>query len=99
MGLWPTQGDEKRLLFSNYSLWKHRYPLSSRPERTRISYFALLTTTTRAALRRESRMQVIKATGLDRKSGGAQWRDLCADTLSWKCFSAETLFTSRERLS
>jgi hypothetical protein len=43
---------------------------------TRISYFALLATTTCAALRRESRMQIIKATGLDRKSGGAQWRDL-----------------------
>jgi hypothetical protein len=24
MGLPPTQGDEKRLLFSNYSPWKHR---------------------------------------------------------------------------
>ena len=24
MGLWPTQGDEKRLLFSNYSPWKRR---------------------------------------------------------------------------
>jgi hypothetical protein len=45
-------------------------------ERTRISYFALLATITCAALRRESRMQIIKATGLDRKSGGAQWRDL-----------------------
>ena len=51
-------------------------PLSSRPKRTRISYFALLATTTCAALRKESRMQIIKATGLDRKSGGAQWRDL-----------------------
>jgi hypothetical protein len=52
------------------------YPLSSRPQRTRISYFALLATSTCAALRRESRMQIIKATGLDRKSGEAQWRDL-----------------------
>jgi len=42
----------------------------------RISYFALLARTTCAALRRESRMQIIEATGLDRKSGGAQWRDL-----------------------
>jgi hypothetical protein len=42
----------------------------------RISYFALLATTTCAALRKESRMQIIKATGLHRKSGGAQWRDL-----------------------
>jgi hypothetical protein len=45
--------------------------LSSRPERTRISYFALLTTSTCAALRRESRMHILKATGLHRKSGGA----------------------------
>jgi hypothetical protein len=51
-------------------------PLSSRPERTRISYFALLATSTSAALRKESRMQIMKATSLDRKSGGAQWRDL-----------------------
>src|ERR1700744_4876406 len=50
--------------------------LSSRPERTRISYFALLATATYAALRRESRMQFINATTLHRKSGGAQWRDL-----------------------
>ena len=40
-------------------------------ERTRISYFALLATTTCAALGKESRMQIIKATGLDRKSGEA----------------------------
>jgi len=45
--------------------------LSSRPERTRISYFALLATSTCAALRKESRMQIRKARGLDRKSGGA----------------------------
>jgi hypothetical protein len=47
------------------------YPLSSRPERTRISYFALLATATCAALRKESRMQIIEATGFHRKSGGA----------------------------
>ena len=51
-------------------------PLSSRPKRTRISYFALLATCTCAALCRESRMQIPNATGLHRKSGGAQWRDL-----------------------
>ena len=51
-------------------------PLSSRPKRTRISYFALLATTTCAALRKESRMQIPNTTGLNRKSGGAQWRDL-----------------------
>jgi hypothetical protein len=45
--------------------------LSSRPElRTRIFYFALPATTTSAALLKESRMQIIKATNLDRKSGG-----------------------------
>jgi hypothetical protein len=27
MGLRPTQGDEKRLLFSSYSRWRHRPPL------------------------------------------------------------------------
>jgi hypothetical protein len=51
-------------------------PLSSRPERTRISYFALLAETTCAALLKESRMQIIKATGRHGKSGGAEWRDL-----------------------
>jgi len=40
-------------------------------ERTRISYFALLATTTYAALRREGRMQLTNATDLNRKSGGA----------------------------
>src|SRR5580658_3187897 len=49
---------------------------------TRISYFALLATTTCAALRKESRMQTIKATDLDRKSGGAQPRDLQFPPLS-----------------
>jgi hypothetical protein len=32
-------------------------------------------------------MLVIEATGLHRKSGGAQWRDLCVDAPSWECFS------------
>ena len=27
MDLWPTQGDEKRLLFSNDCRWRHRPPL------------------------------------------------------------------------
>jgi hypothetical protein len=34
MGLRPTQGDEKRLLSSNRSLWKRRPPLCH-PERSR----------------------------------------------------------------
>jgi hypothetical protein len=37
----------------------------------RFSYFAVLATTTCAALRRESPMQFINATVLDRKSGVA----------------------------
>jgi hypothetical protein len=45
--------------------------LSSRPERTRISYFAALATTTDAVSRKGNRMKMIKATGLHRKSGGA----------------------------
>jgi hypothetical protein len=45
--------------------------LSSRPERTRISYFATLTTTTYAALRKQRRRNFINATELDRKYGGA----------------------------
>jgi hypothetical protein len=40
-------------------------------ERTRISYFAMLITTTNAALLKESRGDYINATVLDRKSGGA----------------------------
>ena len=45
-------------------------------ERTRISYFALLTTSTCVALRRETRMQLINATKLHRKSGVPEWSDL-----------------------
>jgi hypothetical protein len=66
IGIRPTRADENHLLFRN-----HSPSLSSRPERTRISYFALLATSTCAALRRESRMHMLKATGLHRKSGGA----------------------------
>ena len=40
------------------------------PEGTRISYLALLATTTCAALREESRMQFRNATNLNRKSKG-----------------------------
>ena len=46
------------------------------PERTRISYLTLLETTTYAALREESRTISTNATTLDRKSGGAERRDL-----------------------
>jgi hypothetical protein len=46
-------------------------PLSSRPERTRISYHAAFTAATSAAFRKESRMKFANATNLDRKYGGA----------------------------
>jgi hypothetical protein len=37
MGLSATQGDEKRFLLSNFSLWKRLLsPLSSRPERSAV---------------------------------------------------------------
>ncbi len=45
--------------------------LSSRPERTRISYIAVPHEVTYAAFRRESRMKFANATSLDRKSAGA----------------------------
>jgi hypothetical protein len=69
-------GPPSHSLSRTYSLWKHRPPPVIPTGAYRISYFALLATTTCAALRKESRMQTLKATGLDRKSGGAQWRDL-----------------------
>ena len=70
MGLGPTQGDEKPLLFSNYiSLEAPPSPLSSRPKRTRISYIALLATTTGAVSLKGNRMKLINATALERKSG------------------------------
>jgi hypothetical protein len=90
MGLWPTHADEKRLPFSDdSSLEAPLSPLSSRPKRTRISYFAALATTTGVVSRKGNRMKMINATSLDRKSGGAQWRDLCVDALSWECFSTD----------
>jgi hypothetical protein len=51
----------------------------------RISYFAAVARTTGAVFRKGNRMKLINATALNRKSGGAQWRDLCVDALSWKC--------------
>jgi hypothetical protein len=45
-------------------------------ERTRISYLALPATASGAVSRKGNRMKSINATVLDRKSGGAQWRDL-----------------------
>jgi hypothetical protein len=50
--------------------------LSSRPERTRISCCAAVDKAACAAFRKESRMKLAEPTKFNRKSGGAQWRDL-----------------------
>jgi hypothetical protein len=50
--------------------------LSSRPERTRISYIAAPHAATYAASRKGSRKKFANATDLDRKFGVAEWRDL-----------------------
>ena len=64
-------------------------PLSSRPERTRISCLAPLNKTARAPFFKERRILFASATNFYRKSGGAERRDLCVDASSWKCFSTE----------
>jgi hypothetical protein len=61
-------------------------PLSSRPERTRISCHAAPDKTAYAPFFKERRMMLANATNFYRKSGAAQWRDLCVDAPSWKCF-------------
>jgi hypothetical protein len=50
--------------------------VSSRPERTRISCHAALDKAAYAPFRKEGRMKFGRATEFNRKSGGAQWRDL-----------------------
>jgi hypothetical protein len=58
---------------SSDRFWGHflSAELSSRPERTRISYIAALTVATYAAFGKESRMKFANATNLNRKSGVA----------------------------
>jgi hypothetical protein len=51
-------------------------PLSSRPERTRISCHAALDKAPCAPFRKEGRRKYTNATKVNRKSGVAQWRDL-----------------------
>jgi hypothetical protein len=65
--------NEQRLSMGNVSVTNE---LSSRPERTRISCHAALDKATCAPFRRERRMKFTNATKFDRKSGGAEWRDL-----------------------
>jgi hypothetical protein len=71
MGLWPTQGDEKRLgpattLYATVAL---SFVI---PERTRISYFTALTSATYVVLPQENHMQLAEAATVDRKSGEAE---------------------------
>jgi hypothetical protein len=62
-------------------------PLSSRPERTRISCHAALDKAAYAPFRKEGRMKCTSAIKLHRKSGGAQWRDLQFSGLVLEMFS------------
>jgi hypothetical protein len=63
---------QRHLLFTSSTNQSNLSRPSSLVIPTRISYFALLATTTCAALRKESRMQILKATDLDGKSGGTK---------------------------
>jgi hypothetical protein len=76
MGLRPTQGNEKRLGPASTLYGTVTLSLSSRPERTRISCHAELATSTYAPFHKERRMRLAKANKFDRKSGGAERRDL-----------------------
>ena len=71
MGLRPTQLMKKAFCRSHSPMEASPSPLSSRPERTQISYLAALATATYAAFPRERRMNIANATNFDRKSGGA----------------------------
>jgi hypothetical protein len=99
MCLWPTQGDEKRLCPATtfYGTVALSFVIST--EATRISCHAALDMTTCAAFFKESRMKFANATKLNRKSGVAQWRDLCVDGPSWKCFSTEPSGVERSAVS
>ena len=79
MGRRPTQGDEKRVLFSNYCCWKRRPPLCHL-DRSSVPGFPASRCSRRPRVRlslKRAECRSINATVLDRKSGGgAQWRDL-----------------------
>ena len=90
MGLRPTQGDEKTPSVRGRSpMGAPPSPLSSRPKRTRISCHAALDRARCAPFFEERRMMFANATHSYRKSGGAQWRDLCVDAPSWKYLSTK----------
>jgi hypothetical protein len=71
MGLRAAQGDENRFCSQPLFMEASPSPLSSRPERTRISCCAAVDRAACAAFRKESRMKFANATKPNRKSGGA----------------------------
>jgi hypothetical protein len=83
MGLRAAQGDENRFCSQPLFMEASPSPLSSRPERTRISCCAALDRAACAAFRKESRMKLAEPAKFNRKSGGAQWRDLQFPFPSW----------------
>jgi hypothetical protein len=97
MGLWPTEGDEKRLgpATTFYGTVALSFVIPSVP---RISYFTALATATYVVLPKENHMQLTEAATLDRKSGGS--RGICSSAdLSWKCFSTERSGVERSAVS
>jgi hypothetical protein len=94
MGRRPTQGDEKRLQSEATLLSKRRpLPWKRRPHLCHLDRsepgFPATRHRTRPRVRlslKERRMKFANATNFNRKSGAAQWRDLCVDAPSWKCF-------------
>jgi hypothetical protein len=95
MGLRSTQGYEKRLGPATTPYRTATLSLSSRPKRTRISCHAAPDKTACAPFFKERRMMFANATNFYRKSGAAQWRDLCVDAPSWKCFRPERSVVER----
>jgi hypothetical protein len=104
----PTQGDEKRLPFGSYSLWKHRPPLCHLDRSAAQWRDLCVNALSWKCLSTEESWAFGPTQGdekrlpfgsyplwqhrpplchLDRSA--AQWRDLCADALSWKCLSTE----------
>jgi hypothetical protein len=69
----PTEAEGPAVHYPNKRLQTKAppYPLSSRPERTRISYHAALDNAACAPFRKEGRMNCYNATKFHGKSGGA----------------------------
>jgi hypothetical protein len=68
----PPKGMKMASVQQPLSMEASPSPLSSRPERTRISYRAAPNRSTCAAFRKESRMKLAEPTKFNRKSGGSE---------------------------